>query len=331
MKLHRLELTGFGPFRDTQVVDFDAFDGDGLFLISGRTGAGKSSILDGVSFALYGTVPRYDGVEKRLRSDHSSLTDPTEVRLEFTAGASRWRVTRAPDYERPAKRGGGLTTETARAVLEELVDGVWVGRAAKPRTVGEALGEVLGLNAQQFQQVILLAQNKFSRFLLAAGDERQTLLRTLFGTRRFEQYRDDLDRRRRDAQRELAAVDTRARTLLDQAERVIGENGLASEVHGADEVADAGGSMDVAADRSALDLAGRREAADRALQRAEYRIEQASIAQGQTDAAYQAAVAAHTDLVQRAQQSRDRAAARVRLSALEEQEPQVAAVRARLE
>ncbi|WP_239640070.1 AAA family ATPase [Microbacterium sp. B24] len=81
MKLHRLELTGFGPFRETQVVDFDAFDADGLFLISGRTGTGKSSILDGVSFALYGSVPPYDGGEKRLRSDHADLSDPDEVRL----------------------------------------------------------------------------------------------------------------------------------------------------------------------------------------------------------------------------------------------------------
>ena len=76
MKLHRLELTGFGPVRDTQVVDFDAFDDDGLFLISGRTGTGKSSILDGVSFALYGTVPRYEGGEKRLRSDHAHPAAP---------------------------------------------------------------------------------------------------------------------------------------------------------------------------------------------------------------------------------------------------------------
>ena len=219
MKLHRLELTGFGPFRERQSVDFDAFDDDGLFLISGRTGAGKSSILDGVSFALYGSVPRYDGGDRRLRSDHSFLTDPTEVRLEFTVGGTRWRVTRAPEYERPAKRGGGLTLEPARAELEEWVDGAWVGRAAKQREVGLALDEVLGLSAQQFQQVILLAQNKFSRFLLAPNAERQQLLRTLFGTRRFEAYKEALEERRRDAQKRLDESSTRVRTLLDVAER----------------------------------------------------------------------------------------------------------------
>lgn len=258
MKLHRLDLTGFGPFRETQTVDFDAFDADGVFLISGRTGSGKSSILDGVSFALYGSVPRYDGGERRLRSDHCFVGDPTEVRLEFTVGDRRWRVTRAPDYDRPAKRGGGMTTEPQRAELHEHVDGVWIGRAAKPREVAQELDGILGLNAQQFQQVILLAQNKFSRFLLATAAERQTLLRTLFGTRRFEQYKDELELRRRDAQKSVEASGERARTLLDVAERLIVQHELQGEV-----------------EVPAADLPARREAASVALQRAEYRWENA--------------------------------------------------------
>jgi len=322
MKLHTLELTGFGPFRETQRVDFDAFDGDGVFLITGRTGTGKSSILDGVSFALYGTVPRYDGGDKRLRSDHSHLTDPTEVRLEFTVGGARWRVTRAPEYDRPAKRGGGLTTETARAQLDELVDGVWVGRAAKPRDVGVALGEMLGVNAQQFQQVILLAQNKFSRFLLAPGDERQRLLRTLFGTQRFEQYRDDLEQRRRDAQRSLDTAGEHARTLLELAERIVDEQLRAS-----------GGPAESAEPQtpaSAIDLSARRGALAAAQRRADYRVEQSATQRAQADAAAAAAGAAHGALVERAQRGRERAAARERLDALAERAPQIAEERLRL-
>ena len=95
MRLHRLELTGFGPFRERQVVDFDAFAADGIFLISGRTGAGKSSVLDGVTFALYGGVPRYDGSDRRLRSDHCAPDDPTRVSVEFSAGDRRWPATPA--------------------------------------------------------------------------------------------------------------------------------------------------------------------------------------------------------------------------------------------
>ena len=322
MKLHALELTGFGPFRETQRVDFDAFDRDGVFLISGRTGTGKSSILDGVSFALYGSVPRYEGGEKRLRSDHCFLTDPTEVRLEFTVGDARWRVTRAPEYDRPAKRGGGLTTEPARAELEELVDGVWIGRAAKPRDVGLALGEVLGLGAQQFQQVILLAQNKFSRFLLASGEERQSLLRTLFGTRRFEQYQSDLDARRREAQRRLDTAGEQVRTLIGLAERLIAEHRLGPEV--------SGGEAAVAADGAADELGARTAALLAAVDRAAYRADQAGIARAQADEHHRVVVAAHAALVDRARRSRERAEARARLAHLEQNEPHISVQRALL-
>lgn len=312
MKLHRLDLTGFGPFREHQSVDFDAFDGDGVFLISGRTGAGKSSILDGVSFALYGSVPRYDGGERRLRSDHSFLGDPTEVRLEFTAGDRRLRITRAPEYERPAKRGGGLTTEPQRAVLEELVGDVWIGLAAKPREAALLLDEILGLNAQQFQQVILLAQNKFSRFLLATAAERQALLRTLFGTRRFERYKDDLELRRKEAQKSLDTAGEHARTLLDLAERLIEQQGLGGD------------------DEPLADLPGRRDAASVALQRADYRVESRGRERSQAEAG---AAAAETALgLATAQQQRLTALATARneLALLEAEAGEVAAERERL-
>ena len=314
MKLHRLELTGFGPFRETQAVDFDAFDGDGVFLISGRTGSGKSSILDGVSFALYGSVPRYDGGERRLRSDHCFLGDPTEVRLEFTVGDRRWRVTRAPEYDRPAKRGGGMTTEPQRAELEERVEGVWIGRAAKPREVAHELDEILGLNAQQFQQVILLAQNKFSRFLLATAAERQSLLRTLFGTRRFEQYKDELEIRRRDAQKKLEASGERARTLLEVTERLISQHELGGDV-----------------DAPVADLPARRDAAAVALQRAEYRHE---IASSERERAAEAATTAREALAAATARAERLAAlrtARAELAALEGETDDIAAARARLD
>ena len=327
MRLHRLELTGFGPFRETQTVDFEAFERDGIFLITGRTGAGKSSILDGVCFALYGSVPRYDSGDKRLRSDHCEPEDPTEVRLEFTVGDRRWRVTRAPDYQRPARRGGGLTTEPTRAELEELVGGQWVGRAAKPRDVGLLLDEVLGLNAQQFQQVILLAQNKFSRFLLASGGERQSLLRALFGTRRYEEYTRELGERSKQAQHEVEALGERARTLLDQAERLVATSdlGAPAETAGADSVA-----APVAA-AEPLDLAGRREAVERAAQRAAYRLDTAMHQRADADAARAAAETAHAALLALARSQGELVRARERLTALEAAAEGIAADRATLD
>jgi exonuclease SbcC len=315
VRLHRLELEGFGPFRERQVVDFDAFACDGIFLISGRTGAGKSSILDGVSFALYGAVPRYDTGDKRLRSDHCEPDDPTEVRLDFTVGDRRWRVTRAPEYQRPSRRGGGFTSEPTRAELEELVDGEWIGRAAKPRDVGLLLDEVLALNAQQFQQVILLAQNKFSRFLLASGAERQSLLRALFGTRRYEEYTRELAERGKAAQRELDAIEARARTLLDQAERLIDAHRLTD-----DAVAEA-----------PADLAARRARVELAEQRAAYRLDTLQRERIHADAAREAAEAAHATRVAFAKAQTELADARARLDALEKQSETVAADRAVLE
>lgn len=323
MRLHRLELTGFGPFRERQSVDFEAFERDGIFLIAGRTGAGKSSILDGVCFALYGTVPRYETGDKRLRSDHCDPEDPTEVRLEFTLGERRFRVTRAPEYLRPARRGGGLTTEPTRAELEELVDGGWVGRAARPRDVGLLLDEVLGLSAQQFQQVILLAQNRFSRFLLASGGERQSLLRALFGTRRYEDYARELAERSKAAQRELDALAERSRTLLAQAERLIAAQGEdADPPRSADADAARGGEPDLGARRAAVEL-GR--------QRAAYRLDTLAHERTAADAARAAAEATHAELVALAKSQAELARARERLAALEADADRVSTDRERLD
>ncbi|WP_194398809.1 AAA family ATPase, partial [Microbacterium ureisolvens] len=317
MRLHHLELAGFGPFRERQSVDFEAFERDGIFLIAGRTGAGKSSILDGVCFALYGSVPRYESGDKRLRSDHCAPEDPTEVRLEFTVGERRWRVTRAPEYQRPSRRGSGLTTEPTRAELEELVDGAWVGRAGKPREVGLLLDDVLGLNALQFQQVILLAQNRFSRFLLASGTERQSLLRALFGSRRYEEYARELGERSKAAQHELDALGERARTLLDQAERLIAAHDLLP--------------VDERADDLPADLAARRAAVELAEHRAAYRLDTLARERATADDTRAAADAAHAAVVALARDQAELSRARTRLQALEDAGDEIAGDRRRLE
>ncbi|WP_111467127.1 AAA family ATPase [Microbacterium suaedae] len=217
MRIHRIEIEGFGPFRARQAIDLDQYASDGIFLIAGRTGTGKSSILDAVCFALYGAAPRYDGGEQRYRSDHAEPSDPTSVAVEFSVADHRWRVERSPEYERPKLRGEGTTTAPPKVEVFEQVGGEWVGRAARAVEAGRLIADVVGLNQQQFLQVILLAQGRFARFLLAKNDERQKLLRTLFGTRRFQDYETALDERRR---QHRASVDSRTealRAILDQA------------------------------------------------------------------------------------------------------------------
>ncbi|MDR6866657.1 exonuclease SbcC [Microbacterium resistens] len=228
MRLHRLEIEGFGPFRERQDVDFDAFADDGIFLIAGRTGAGKSSILDAVCFGLYGGVPRYDGGDRRLRSDHCEPGDPTEVRVEFSTVAGRFRVTRSPEYERPAKRGGGMTKQAAAASLEELSEGRWVGRAARAVDVAHELEGILQLNMAQFLQVILLAQNRFAEFLHASSKDRQALLRKLFGTERFGDYQARFEERRRASEQALGGAVATVTARVEEGERLVAANDLAA-------------------------------------------------------------------------------------------------------
>ena len=347
MRLHRLELEGFGPFRDRQVVDFDAFADDGIFLIAGRTGAGKSSVLDGVCFALYGGVPRYDGAEKRLRSDYCGPDDPTEVSVEFSTGGRRWRVTRSPEYERAKRRGTGTTLVSADAQLDELVGGVWMGRASGSRNVALALDDVLGLSQQQFLQVILLAQNRFAEFLLARSDERQKLLRRLFGTRTYEQYQDALEQRRRDAEAALAAAGDGVKLLLGEAERLAAAEGtwegfgaagellerLADGANTAEstDASPEAAAVDAGAQDPAVSLADRLVEAERSVRSAQARAEVLSAQQAvaasaarDAEAAFAATKALHT-------KQQQLTASRARLASLEAEAEGIAADRTRVE
>ncbi|WP_460801395.1 AAA family ATPase [Microbacterium sp. GXF6406] len=221
MRLHRLDIQGFGPFLDRQTVDFDRFADDGIFLIAGRTGAGKSSILDAVCFGLYGGVPRYESGDKRLRSDHCAPEHVSEVVVEFSTAAGRFRVTRSPEYLRPAKRGGGMTKQAPAVALEQWIDDAWVGLAARAVDVAGELDGILQLSREQFLQVILLAQNRFARFLLADSKERQSLLRKLFGTERFDDVQARFEARRREAENALTGRTATIEAGLAQAERLV--------------------------------------------------------------------------------------------------------------
>ncbi|MCS4276904.1 exonuclease SbcC [Mycetocola sp. BIGb0189] len=221
MRIHRLNIAGFGPFLEPQEVNFDAFAAEGLFLIAGKTGAGKSSILDAICFALYDGAPRYDGTPGRLRSDHCGPGDPTLVELEFSTGGERYRVRRSPGYERPKSRGTGTTMQKPTAELAIFRPDGWEVLFSQPREVGKELAEIVKLRREQFLQVILLAQNRFGEFLRAQSSERLELLRTLFGTARFEHYERDIFERMRAAEGELSTRKAAAEALAARVEAVL--------------------------------------------------------------------------------------------------------------
>ena len=129
MRLHHLEVVAFGPFAGRVEVDFDALSDAGLFLLTGATGAGKTSVLDAVCFALYGAVPGDRQGAKRLRSDHAEPDVAPAVTLELSVSGRRFRIARSPAWERPRRRGTGTTRQQASVRLTERVDGTWTTRA----------------------------------------------------------------------------------------------------------------------------------------------------------------------------------------------------------
>jgi exonuclease SbcC len=186
MRLHRLQITAFGPFADTVEVDFDHLSDAGLFLLSGPTGAGKTSVLDAVCFALYGDVPGDRNSAKRLRSDHAAPGVRPRVELEATLSGRRFRIVRSPSWERPKKRGDGMTTEQASVTIAERVDGTWTTLSTRLDETGHLVTRLVGMNVAQFTQVAMLPQGRFQAFLRARSEERHHLLQQLFRTGRFE-------------------------------------------------------------------------------------------------------------------------------------------------
>ncbi len=201
MRLHRLRMTALGPYATEQVIDFDRLAHGGLFLLEGPTGAGKSSVLDAVTFALYGGLAGADSADDRLRSHFAAPDARTEAELEWSLRGVRYRVTRSPEYRRPKRRGDGLTTEASRVHLQRRDGTAWASVSANKAEAGEMITELLGLNRGQFTQVMLLPQGEFARFLHSSDDVRRALLTRLFGTSLYDRITDGLCRLRTEATR----------------------------------------------------------------------------------------------------------------------------------
>ncbi|WP_326809314.1 SMC family ATPase [Streptomyces sp. NBC_01775] len=226
MRLHRLTLTAFGPFGGTHTVDFDTLSSAGLFLLHGPTGAGKTSVLDAVCFALYGGVP---GARQQpggsLRSDHAEPHILTKVALDLTVAGRRLEITRAPEQLRPKARGSGLTRERAHCELRawDQHTGAWQALSRSHQEIGEEIGQALGMSRDQFCQVVLLPQGEFARFLRAGAEDRAKLLGRLFDTGRFAAVEEELARMRKGAQRDVVAGDEELLALAHRMRQAVGD------------------------------------------------------------------------------------------------------------
>ena len=193
MKIRWLHITGIGPFAGEHTVDFSAFEDSGLFLLDGPTGAGKSTLIDAITFALYGDVARTkDASKDRLRSNHISDSDPSEADLVFEVATGIYRVTRTPAYTPAGKKSQRNSKSTLTRVVEDpdAPDGWRTVEpiASGPRDVGYEIPRIVGLDKDQFLQTIVLPQGKFSQFLNATSDAREQILRDIFDTQIYVDF-----------------------------------------------------------------------------------------------------------------------------------------------
>ena len=222
MRLQSLELTAFGPYAGTQRIDVARLAGSGLFLLEGPTGAGKSTILDAITFALYGGLAGDDAGEDRLRSHFAPPDAVPSVTLEFALRGVGYRITRIPEHRRPKKRGDGFTTEHAQVHLERRDAAGWASLSANKAEVGDLIADLVGLSRAQFTQVMLLPQNEFAKFLRAGDDDRRVLLTRLFGTQLYDRITAVLDQQRATAVRDRQQAEARIQAAVAAAAEAAG-------------------------------------------------------------------------------------------------------------
>ena len=187
-----LTLSAFGPYAGTVTLPMADLGRSGLYLVTGDTGAGKTTIFDAITFALYGEASGSNREPGMLRSKYAEPSARTYVELEFAYGDKTYRVKRTPAYERPALRGGGVTRETAKA---ELTGTGLAQPLTKPTEVTRKIVEIIGLTKEQFTQIAMIAQGDFQKLLLAGTAERGEIFRQIFHTGIYQ----DIENRLREA------------------------------------------------------------------------------------------------------------------------------------
>ena len=189
MRPLRLTLSAFGPYAAETTLDLEKLGKGGLYLITGDTGAGKTTIFDAITYALYDHSSSGIREGSMLRCKYADDKTPTFVELEFEVHGVRYTVRRNPEYQRPKARGEGMTTEKADATLTYPDDRPPVTKA---KDVTAAVQEIIGLDYNQFSQIVLIAQGQFTKLLNASTEERSRIFRKLFRTQRYAQLQERL-------------------------------------------------------------------------------------------------------------------------------------------
>lgn len=217
-----LEMTAFGPYAGQEIVDFRELGDHKLFLIYGPTGSGKTTILDAMCYALYGSTSGDSRTGAHMRSEYAPPQEATAVSFRFAIGRKYYRIDRSPEQEIAKKRGTGLKKAAAHAALYETDEDGAQEQLVAAKNVTAAVERLLGFQADQFRQVVLLPQGDFRKLLLAGSSERQQIMQTLFHTQRYSQLQ-ELAKARHDA---LASQYEQVRQRREQC---LADLGIASE------------------------------------------------------------------------------------------------------
>lgn len=215
MRIERIEFEAIGPFADAYDIDLTQLGDSSLFLIDGPTGAGKSTILDSITFGIYGDTSGSDTDKSRMRSQYAKSDQESWVRITFSTANGTFRIRRAPAYERPKANGKGFTESKATAQFQRL-DGSnkWVTEFEQVADSGAAALEAVGLSKAQFSQTVLLPQGEFDKFLKDDSKDRQIVLTKIFGTERFTKFKEGLKNKASKVESDLNELNSR---ILQQA------------------------------------------------------------------------------------------------------------------
>jgi len=209
MRPIKLTMQAFGPYKNKEIIDFNQLGDRNLFLITGNTGAGKTSIFDAIAYALYGEASGGDRDFKSLISDFADDETITRVIFDFSLNGKHYRIDRIPAQERKKKSGEGHTNQTTSAELYQISpdNEAHLMASRKVTEVNDKLMALIGLDANQFKQIMMLPQNAFRELLTSKSDERQMILQKLFMTRKYQQFETRLKERTRELKTDLESVE----------------------------------------------------------------------------------------------------------------------------
>lgn len=214
MRPIKLVMTGFESYCNRTEIDFEKLGKNGLYLITGETGAGKTTIFDAITYALYGLPSGDNRNEGMLRSHFASDEIPTQVELTFESNKKLYKVVRNPEYERKSKKGDGITKENSNATLYFITDKN-VEPITKVKFVTQKIEEIIGIQKEQFCRIAMIAQGAFQKLLLANTNEKQIIFRELFKTEKFDLLQKELQSRTSTAKEDLIKLKNSLMQYLD--------------------------------------------------------------------------------------------------------------------